>query len=171
MNNTDQKLQTIDDRIQATVQGIQVAHDWWLCRRGCDGCCRRLARPPELTQLEWARVDQAVAMLTPTVRAEVEHKIDALLVQIAENTVGQYVVCPYLDENSGACLIYDSRPIACRTYGFFVTRTSDLYCKLIETEVNARGDHIVWGNAEVIDDQLTRLAGEPISFKVHYIED
>jgi hypothetical protein len=92
MNDTNQKLKTIDDRIQTTVQAIQAEHDWWLCRRGCDGCCRQLARPPELSELEWARVDQAVAALVPEVRAEVENKIDALLVQIAEDAVGQYVV-------------------------------------------------------------------------------
>lgn len=168
MNNTHQKLQMIDEQIEARVQAIHAEHDWWLCRRGCDGCCRQLALPPELSQLEWARVDEAVAALDPTVRVEVDKKIDALLVQIAEDTVEPHIVCPYLDKQSGSCLIYDARPIACRTYGFFVERNSDLYCKLIETEVKARGNDIVWGNAEVINEELMRLGGQTITFEVHY---
>lgn len=168
MNEAQQKLQLIDERIEMRVQAIRAEHDWWLCRQGCDGCCRQLARPPELSSLEWARVDKAVAALDPTVGAEVKNQIDALLVRIAEDTVGTHVVCPYLDERSGSCLIYNARPIACRTYGFFVGRNSNLYCKLIETEVFKRGDNIVWGNAKAIDDELIRLGGDPVPFEVHY---
>ncbi|GAB1545125.1 hypothetical protein NUACC21_78010 [Scytonema sp. NUACC21] len=41
------------------------------------------------------RVDEAVAALPLRVRAEVEKKIDALLVQIAQDRVKSQVVCPY----------------------------------------------------------------------------
>ncbi|MEC4812051.1 MAG: YkgJ family cysteine cluster protein [Scytonema sp. PMC 1069.18] len=124
-NSTDgvqQKLQLLDERVESRFQAIREGRNWWPCRRGCDHCCRHLAQPPELSPLEWARVDEAIAALAVPIRAEVEKKIHELLIKIAENTVGSQVVCPYLDENSGSCLIYDSRPIACRTYGFFVGR-------------------------------------------------
>lgn len=169
MNDAQQKLQIIDDRIEARVQAIRADRDWWPCRRGCDHCCRHLARPLELSPLEWVRVDEAVAALKTQIRASVNNKINELLVQIAEDTVGSHVVCPYLDESSGSCLIYEARPIACRTYGFFVARNGDRYCKLIESEVSSRGDNdIVWGNAEAIDDELGRKSGASIPFEVHY---
>ncbi|WP_050046304.1 YkgJ family cysteine cluster protein [Tolypothrix bouteillei] len=126
------------------------------------------ASPPELSPIEWERIDTAVAALDATVRAEVKHKIDALLVQIAGDTLGTCVVCPYLDEQSGSCLIYNDRPIVCRTYGFFVGRNRNFYCKQIETEVSARGDDIIWGNFEAISDRLMRLGGDLIPFEVHY---
>jgi hypothetical protein len=44
------------------------------------------------------------------------------------------------------------------------------YNKLIEAEVFVRGDHVVWGNAEAINDELARFGGETITFKVHYTE-
>ena len=169
MNDAQRKLQILDDRIEARVQAIRKQRDWWPCRRGCDRCCRHLARPPELSSSEWVRVDEAVAALPSPVRTEVEKRIDALLVQIAEDTVGSHVVCPYLDSGSGSCRIYDARPLACRTYGFFVTRDRDQYCELIETEVSSRGDNdIVWGNADAIDEASRRISGDPIPFHTHY---
>ncbi|WP_460207834.1 hypothetical protein [Scytonema sp. NUACC21] len=49
MNEAQQKLQIIDEGVEARVQAIRAEHDWWLCRRGCDGCCHQLAHPPELS--------------------------------------------------------------------------------------------------------------------------
>ncbi|MBD1997718.1 YkgJ family cysteine cluster protein [Leptolyngbya sp. FACHB-541] len=168
MDELQQLLQDLDERIESRVQAIRSERDWWPCRRGCDHCCRHLAHPPELSTAEWKRVDEAVAQLPNLEQVVVEQKIIALLQQIAENTLGLSVVCPYLNEE-GACRIYHARPIACRTYGFFVARDQDQYCQQVETEINQRGENaIVWGNAEAICHDLERMSGAPIAFEKHY---
>ncbi|HEY9895535.1 MAG TPA: YkgJ family cysteine cluster protein [Candidatus Sericytochromatia bacterium] len=169
MSEVSQPLQHLEAQIEARVQAIRADRDWWPCRRGCDACCRHLAHPPELSAAEWTRVDAAVASLPTPIQAVVEQKIEALLRQSVEQTLSVAVVCPYLDEQAGACRIYDARPIACRTYGFFVARDHDQYCGQIETEVNDRGDAaIVWGHAESMRHDVERLSGQPIAFATHY---
>lgn len=171
MNQAQQELLELEQRIEVRVQDIRSSRDWWPCRRGCSQCCRQLAQPPELSVQEWERIDEVVAELPAIIRTEIEQKIDKLLVQIIENTVNSQVVCPYLDENEGACRIYDARPIACRTYGFFVARDGNDYCEIIENEVSSRADtanDIVWGNAAAIRNEKELLCGVPIPFHVHY---
>ena len=65
------------------------------------------------------------------------------------------VVCPLLDEASGACPVYAERPIACRTYGFYVQRGIGLYCQEIKSGVD-RGElgDVVWGNQDAVDRSL-----------------
>jgi Fe-S-cluster containining protein len=63
-----------------------------------------------------------------------------------------------LDQAQGACRVYAHRPVACRTYGFYVQRDKGLYCNDIESRV-AKGDWatVVWGNHDAIDRQLNAL--------------
>ncbi|MBD1913984.1 MULTISPECIES: YkgJ family cysteine cluster protein [unclassified Leptolyngbya] len=169
MDERRQLLHDLDDRIESRVQAIRAERDWWPCQRGCDHCCRHLAHPPELSAVEWERVDAAVALLSTTEQMVVKQRIEHLLEQIADGTLSSAVVCPFLNESEGACRIYDSRPIACRTYGFFVARSHDQYCKQIEGEVSDRPDDlIIWGNADAISNDIKRISGEPIPFDVHY---
>lgn len=169
MNDVEQSLQALDARIESRVQAIRGERDWWPCQRGCDHCCCNLAHPPELSLAEWERVDRAVVELPESAKATIAQKIDALLQQIAEKTLTASVACPYLNEQEGSCYIYDSRPIACRTYGFFVARHHDQYCNLIETQIHDREDHaVVWGNADAICNEVERISGKPISFEMHY---
>jgi len=55
-------------------------------------------------------------------------------------------------------MVYVHRPVACRTYGFYVQRDKGLYCKDIESRV-AGGDwaEVVWGNQDAIDRRLCGL--------------
>lgn len=169
MPEEQRSLQNLEKRIETRVEAIRGDREWWPCQRGCDHCCRHLAHPPELTSLEWERIDAAVAQLPAAEKLIVEHKILVLLQQIADNTLASQVICPYLNEAEGACRIYTDRPIACRTYGFFVTRDHDQYCDQIETEVRERkDDEIAWGNAATIRNELERISGTPISFEEHY---
>ena len=68
------------------------------------------------------------------------------------------LVCPLLDPASGACPVYAQRPVACRTYGFYVQRELGLYCHEIESRV-ADGvlADVVWGNHDAIDRRLAGL--------------
>lgn len=151
MQNTSE-LTRLHQDIEQCVQNIRQQQPDWLCGKGCATCCKRLAEIPELTEQEWKLLSQGLAMLTPSHLNEIRDRIGRLA-----NQTTRPVVCPMLDQASGACPVYAQRPVACRTYGFYVQRELGLYCHEIETRV-AEGQlaDVVWGNHDVIDRQLSR---------------
>lgn len=158
------RLAAFDARVDERVAAIRSVRPDWPCRRGCDLCCRRLARAPELTRAERERVDEAVQGLEPSVRADVEARVAALRARLVAREQGP-VVCPYLDESEGACRIYEARPLACRTYGFFVDRDAPEVCEIIDRDLAARGERgIVWGNAASLAAEVRAGLGERLSF-------
>ena len=142
--------------IDLRVQSIRRDRPDWLCGKGCDSCCRRLADVPRLTVAEWDLLQQGLAELPPERLQEIGRDMTALAGQGARP-----VVCPLLDLSSGACPVYAQRPVACRTYGFYVQRGLGLYCPDIESRVadGALAD-VVWGNHDAVDHRLAGL-GEP----------
>ena len=46
-------LNHLHSDIYDRVRAISEDNLDWPCRRGCDGCCRRLAEIPQLTMAEW----------------------------------------------------------------------------------------------------------------------
>lgn len=143
-------LGALDEEIAARAEAIAEAAGSWPCRAGCDDCCRSLARPPQLTAAEWRRLAAAIDALPEATRDEVGRCVAAMP---AEGPL----VCPLLDRERGRCLVYEARPVACRTYGFYVRRDHDLVCGKVEA--HAAGREVVWGNHEAIDVRLERLAG------------
>ena len=133
------------------MQAIRTEQPDWLCRQGCDGCCRRLAEIPMLTVAEWDLLQQGLAALPPERLSKIGQQIAALAGQSSRP-----ITCPMLDQAKGACQVYAHRPVACRTYGFYVQRDLGLYCKDIEARV-ADGDlvEVVWGNHDAIDHRLS----------------
>jgi Fe-S-cluster containining protein len=122
----------------------------WPCRKGCGSCCTRLAAIPVLTRPEWEQLQAGLSAMPAEARRQIEARIQGLS--------DAPVVCPLFDPESRSCLVYESRPIACRTYGFFVERDKGLYCGDILAMVesgNARA--VVWGNAAGVEEQLDRL--------------
>ena len=68
------------------------------------------------------------------------------------------ITCPLLDLATGSCPVYAQRPVACRTYGFYVQRDLGLYCHEIESRVaDGALANVVWGNHDAIDHQLAGL--------------
>lgn len=141
-------LALLDAEIAARAEAISAAAAGWPCRAGCDLCCRRLARPPQLSALEWERLRAAIERLPDGA------ELRARLLELPEEGP---LVCPLLDEARGECRVYEARPIACRTYGFYSRRDHQLICGEVERHVEHRA--VVWGNHEVIDVRLERLAG------------
>lgn len=139
--------------IDARVQTIRNDRPDWLCGKGCDHCCHRLADIPRLTSAEWALLQQGLATLPAQHLQEISQRMTALAGQSSRP-----VVCPLLDEATGACPVYAQRPVACRTYGFYVQRELGLYCHDIESRV-ADGSlaDVVWGNHDAIDQRLGGL--------------
>jgi len=139
--------------IDARVQAIRDDHPDWLCGLGCDGCCHRLAEVPRLTAAEWDWLREGLDALPPERLREIGRDIAALAGQSSRP-----VVCPMLDRAAGACLVYAHRPVACRTYGFYVQRDQGLYCKDIESRVaGGAWAGVVWGNQDAIDRRLGGL--------------
>lgn len=139
--------------IDARVKHIRDAHPDWLCGKGCDGCCQRLAEIPQLTTAEWELLERGLSALPPEQLEEISRRMAALAEQETRP-----VICPMLNRSTGACQVYAYRPVACRTYGFYVQRDKGLYCHDIETQV-ADGDlvDVVWGNHDAIDQELNGL--------------
>ena len=138
----------IDERVDAVRSGRPD----WPCAKGCDSCCRHLAEEPRLTAAEWALLRDALAALPAQRLAEIR------LAMLALAAGPRPLVCPLLDPASGACPVYAARPVACRTYGFYVQRELGLYCHDIESRVadGALAD-VVWGNHDAIDRRLAAL--------------
>jgi Fe-S-cluster containining protein len=143
--------------IEARVQSIRENHSDWLCGKGCDGCCRRLADVPQLTAAEWELLRRGLAALEPERKEEIRRKMAELRAAEADQPT-RPVICPLLDHASGACPVYAQRPAACRSYGFYVQRDLGLYCREIETRVAAGAlADVVWGNHDAIDQRLAGL--------------
>ena len=159
-------LHVLHRDIDARVHKVREAHPDWPCAKGCDACCRHLARLPQLTAAEWALLRPAVAAL-PADRLEI---IRAKMLDASRQDTGP-VVCPLLDEVSGACPVYAQRPIACRTYGFYVERGVGLYCADIKGGVD-RGElsDVVWGNQDAIKHALVE-AGETRALDAWFARD
>jgi len=146
-------LRRLHADIEARVESIRAHRPDWLCGKGCDACCRRLADVPRLTGEEWRLLREGLAALLPQRLREIGAAVAALAGQPSRP-----VVCPLLDRSVGACSAYGQRPVACRTYGFYVQRDLGLYCPDIESRVAAGAlADVVWGNHDAVDHRLAGL--------------
>jgi Fe-S-cluster containining protein len=147
MTKLDQLHLDIDVRVQTILQDRTD----WPCTKGCDQCCRQLAAVPQLTLAEWDLLRAGLQALPAQRLQEISNNIAAL-------SQSRPITCPMLDLVAGTCPIYAQRPVACRTYGFYVQRDKGLYCNDIETRVdNGAWADVVWGNHDAIDQQLAGL--------------
>ena len=136
----------------------------WPCRKGCDDCCRSLAAAPVIRRVEWESIAAALDSLPPDVA-------DAARDSIRESAgAPRPVTCPLLDAGTGACLVYDARPVACRAYGFYAGREGVLGCARIESIACERPE-VVWGNYEAIEERLRALGPEaPVAAWLNMLE-
>jgi Fe-S-cluster containining protein len=153
-------LPVLDAQIDARVSSMRDAHAYWPCKEGCDLCCRSLPHLPTISEAEWLRLGAAIEALEPERRAAVYERA-----RIAPATGP--LTCPLLDVERGACLAYEARPIACRTYGYYAERDAGLHCERVTAAIAEHGerDSIVWGNGEVVASSM-RAHGEPVSLAV-----
>lgn len=147
------QLFELHTEIDTRVTSIRNQTPDWLCGKGCAKCCRSLAQIPQLTATEWDMLQEGLATLTPEHLVEIQERVKALASQSARP-----FVCPLLDQATNACPVYMQRPVACRTYGFYVQRELGLYCGDIEAQVaDGMLAEVVWGNHDVIDQSLAGL--------------
>ena len=154
-------LPLLDEAIDARARATREEHPFWPCAVGCDACCRSLPHLPTIAAEEWARVWDAIATLEDDVRAGVIARTLA-----AAGATGP-LTCPLLDGARGACRVYDARPIACRTYGFYTERDAGLHCERVTRAIDERGvqSAVVWGNGEAVLRER-RARGEAVALDV-----
>ena len=158
-------LSVLHEAVEHRVDAIRQHAPGWLCGKGCDRCCRQLAALPQLTTVEWNLLYEGFGALPAEQQASVRRRLTAL-----GATPTARVTCPLLDPASGACPVYAQRPVACRTYGFYVQRDKGLYCGDIEAQVASGAlDDVVWGNHETIEQQLAAL-GEARSLHEWFVQ-
>lgn len=139
--------------IDARVLSIRENNADWLCGKGCDSCCKRLAEVPRLTAAEWDLLREGLTGLAADHLQVISREIAALA-----GSAARPVICPLLDHASGACPVYARRPVACRSYGFYVQRDRGLFCHDIEKQVaDGALPNVVWGNHDAIDQRLAGL--------------
>ncbi|MDB4940990.1 MAG: hypothetical protein JWP97_524 [Labilithrix sp.] len=111
-----------------------------------------------MVRAEWELLAEGIAALPGETRAVVAERIASLAAAERDGSLPRHITCPLLDEAEGACLVYASRPGACRTYGFYVERGIGLHCDQITAAVEAHEDEAVtWGNQEGVDEALARM--------------
>jgi Fe-S-cluster containining protein len=152
-------LTELDERIETRVRAIVGAHPWWPCRRGCDACCRSLGEIPHATRAEWDRLGEGVQDLDEGLRSE----IAARIADLADAPRDLPVVCPFLDPGQGACLVYQHRLLACRAYGYCVSRGDGRWCATLETALPTHDEPIMFGNFDAIMDQARGAGGDTIT--------
>lgn len=145
-------LTVLHDEVAARVAQMQDSHGVWPCAAGCDHCCRRLGALPQLTQAEFDLLQPAIDALED--RGAV---VEAILNARAD-AQGHWT-CPLLDRHSGRCRVYDARPVACRTYGFYAGRDGDYWCERVTAHVDGRRDSLIAGNQVAIDQRRDATFG------------
>jgi Fe-S-cluster containining protein len=132
----DQRLIQIVDA--ALAETTRKSGEWLVCRKGCTQCCFgpfaisqldavRLQKglkdltssDPERAARIRERAQQAVKQLSPTFPGDVKTGIlgededaEAAFAGFADEEP-----CPALDPATGACDLYNARPMTCRTFG------------------------------------------------------
>lgn len=149
------RLFTLRDEVQTRTNEIASAHGHWPCRKGCDDCCRHLASEPRVSRDEWLLIADALNALPVEISR-------AARVRIRESAgMPRPVTCPLLDSNSGSCLVYEARPLACRAYGFYAEREMVLGCGRIELlsrdEPGLIRGNVVWGNHTALEERMREL--------------
>lgn len=146
-----------DARLVAAVEAtLTGAAEWWQqhirCRVGCTPCC---IGPFDITVLDAARLLRGLAE-RPEVAAAVGRRArqawdgmapgfpgDATLGILADDDEARQaffarfgdVPCPALDPGTGACDLYEHRPLSCRTFGLPVRYGEE---RLAPCELNFR---------------------------------
>ncbi len=164
---TEPILIEIFNEIGQRVNTINQAQPAWPCQPGCDVCCRRLPFLPEITQAEWQVLFEGFRQLPISLQEIIKQKVETAVIQEQQDA---FITCPLLNDEKGECLVYASRPAACRMYGFYVTRSGNRWCHLIQEKYEAGfAKGIMLGNQQAIDRQLAHNFGESQSLAVWFM--
>jgi Fe-S-cluster containining protein len=129
----------------AVAEAVRRSGSWIACRIGCTGCC--MGTFP-ISGLDAERLRSGMTALDPQRAARVRERA-------RRATRSDDEPCPALDPASGACDLYEARPLTCRLFGPAVHfRGGDIaVCELCyqgasETEIEACAVEIAAGEPD-----------------------
>jgi Fe-S-cluster containining protein len=147
------RLTIIDEEVAARVLSIEADREW-LCRRGCDTCCRSLAAPLLISAEEYSRLKAALDSLSENIQAEIRARIANIPRE------ARPYICPFLERSRGECTVYLARPVACRSFGFYAGREGGRWCGELEAQVSSgAAEDVIFGNHDVLESRLARELG------------
>ncbi len=141
-----QNYHNLVERIDGLCRSIEKEYfELIACRKGCDGCCRHISLFP----VEAVNLSMALRRLPMDESSFIREKA---------RTATADGPCPLLE--NGACLLYQARPIICRTHGLpILTREFDGQPSVDFCPRNFKGVESLTGNAIIDLDLLnTSLA-------------
>lgn len=121
------------------VASVKAAYPGSLCKAGCSACCDSSTAIFDVSPTEWARIESHMATVWSaeereafSARFATEHapRLRAYrwlsAIRFFEPLADRHFEkapyrCPFLV--AGRCSVYAARPLACRMYGHFATRT------------------------------------------------
>ncbi|HEX6242092.1 MAG TPA: YkgJ family cysteine cluster protein [Polyangiales bacterium] len=154
------RLLALFEEVGARASALVREHPGWPCARGCGACCRSLARVPELTRSEWELLEQTLRALPGRERASCLERARALAQTQRGQAGDQRCACPFFDAEGELCRVYQGRPLACRSYGFYAGRSHDAWCQLVAAHVEGARERLVLGNLDGVEADLSRIDGE-----------
>ncbi len=131
------------DRIDALCKGIVSAlGEQITCSDGCSSCCTAITLFP----VEAAALRDALDSLP-------EQEADSIRQHVSRNASGER--CPLLSHHH--CLLYNARPVICRTHGLPITYTEDHQHKSDCCPLNLTEAESVSGSNVIDLDRLNTL--------------
>ncbi len=143
------------------------------CGRGCSLCCYGLF---EISSADVPVIAEGLAALHPARRKKIIRRAQEIIETTAHPSLRESspdekaeffdrtasVACPSLDE-SGACMIYESRPLVCRTFGLPVKNGEKYIGDVCELNFTAASDEqknaaswdLQWEDALGPEDEYT----------------
>jgi len=132
----DQKLVQLVDA--ALAEAARKSGEWLVCRKGCTQCCYGAFAISQLDALRLQKGLDELKSTDPRRAARVKQRAQQSVKRLSANFPGNPKTgilsedeeaeaafadfandepCPALDPATGACDLYDSRPMTCRTFG------------------------------------------------------
>lgn len=173
----DQEL--LSSYARAWEAGAAAAGPHLVCRVGCTSCCIGVF---EITALDAWRLRRGLAALEakdPQRAAEVRRRAQAQWALLAPRFPGDAATgalaaddearevfcrtfadlpCPALDPSSGACLVYEARPLSCRSFG--------LPCLVGEERLPPCGLNFRQARPEDVEAATVRLDPEDVEGRI-----
>lgn len=174
MTSDLQLVQIVDT---AVAEAVRLAGDLIACKRGCAHCC---IGPFAVTERDLARLRIGFAMAPQEQRSRIsarsEEARDAMRDgfpgdwtsgQVAGQSAADafdllhdWLPCPVLDLETGACSLHPWRPVACRLHGPALRMNGfDLqHCRLNYIGADAPGYRVSFTTPEAAESPLTYIA-------------
>lgn len=113
-------LKVFSDYDTANARAINALYEKPPCQKGCSACCYEIVDTlpveAELIRAEAIRRDIGLRDRLMLWREAALRASQFTSQPVPSDYFSAHLACPLLDQTSGACLVYDVRPMACRAH-------------------------------------------------------